>query len=193
MPVVIPPGYALVIAKFVQSQTGMPMSNSFGVKLDAPLTQGAVDGLSTDLAVAYKTVLATGSLWSGLHVVEGQDGDPFVWDSSSGAGAGTRSISAPTTPQVQLLADKKTQLGGRKFRGRTFLPDVAEADVGGNGAVISGTLTLVNAFCASVLVQLTDTPYDGMVLLHQDATIPTVVTSYTADPFAATLRRRYPR
>jgi len=193
MPVVIPPGYAQVRALFTQGQTGLAESNSFGVDLTAPLDQTAVNALSTSLAAAYKPVLSTGSLFGGVHVIEGQDGDPLVWDSVSGAGAGTRSITNAATPQVQFMIDKRTAFGGRKHRGRTFLPDVSEPDVGGNGAVISGTLTLLTTFANAIQAAFQVSPFTAHVILHSDATTPTVVTSYAPDPFAATLRERFPR
>jgi hypothetical protein len=193
MPVIIGPGFAQVRVLFQQSQTGLHLSNSYGVDLDDTVGQGDVDTLSTALAAAYKPILASGSLYNGLHVVIGSDGDHPVFDSVSGAGVGSRTISAPATPQVQLLCDKVTAFGGRKFRGRTFLPDVAEADVGGNGALQATPLSLLATFTAAVVVALNVTPWNGMVILHQDATTPTPVTAFSADPFCGTLRRRYPR
>jgi hypothetical protein len=193
MPVIIPPGFALLKVLMQQAQTGLHLSNSYGIDLGAPLSQSSVNTLSTSIASSYRPMLATGSLYSGIHVVEGQDGAPLVWDSVTGADFGTRVISSPTTPQVQFLCDKKTPLGGRKFRGRTFLPDVAEADVGGNGAVSAGALTLLTTFCAAVVASLLVGDLDGMVLLHSDSTAPTVVTAFQPDPFGATMRSRYPR
>lgn len=193
MPIVIPPGFAYVRVSITKGTTGRLMSNGHGVDLATPLTQTEVNALSTNLAGTYKPILSTGSLYNGIHIEEGQDGAPLVWDSVSGAGAGTRTITASTTPQVQLLCDKKTALGGRKFRGRTFLPDVAESDVNDAGAVAAGTVTLLTTFCTNLLTNFSTGAYAGMVVLHSDATVPTPVTTMSADGKAATLRARYKR
>jgi hypothetical protein len=214
MSVVIPPGYANVKVFYINGSTGRLLSNTHGVDVTAPLTQGDVDSLSASLGSALKPVLSTGSLYEGIHVEEGQDGPPLVWDSVNTAGAGVRSVTAPATPQVQFLCDKKTALGGRQYRGRTFLGDVAEGDVNATGVVLAATVTLLQTFCTSTRTALAAGAWGGMVLLHSPPThwtldsetgqprrvptgeaapSPTVVTSFAPDPKAATLRGRYRR
>jgi hypothetical protein len=193
VPIVVPPGFANVRVLYINGSSGMSLSNSYGVDVATPLTQTDVNNLSSALAVSYKPVLSTGSLFSGIHVEEGQDGDPLVWDSTTGVGAGSRTVSAPATPQVQFLMDKRTALGGRKHRGRTFLGDVAEGDVDLTGTVLAATVTLLTTFGVNVKANFTAGAWAGMCILHSDATVPTPVTTFTPDPLAATLRPRYAR
>ena len=196
MPLQIPEGFALVKVLLQQGSTGLEESNGFGLELNTPLDQSSVDDLSTDLAAAYKPILSTGSNYIGVHILEGTSSAPLVWDSAVGTGAGTRVISNQATPQVQLLLLKRTVLAGRKFRGRTFLPDVAETDMGANGVVVAGTITLMSTYAAAVFAALSnvaDASFNGMHLLHSDATTPTPVTQFVASNKVATLRHRYPR
>lgn len=194
MPIIVPPGHALVKVLLRQADTGRRCSNSYGVELSGPIVAANVASLSSALAAAYKPVMHTGSVFDGIHIIEGQDGPPLVWDSTSGTGAGTRTVTNRTSPQVQFLLDKKTALGGRKYRGRTFLFDVGETDVDATGAVAGATITLLATFAAAVLSALsTIGPFSGMELLHGDSTVPTDVTSFAPDPLVATLRGRFPR
>lgn len=191
--VIIPEGYAQVEVHFRQADTGKRCSNTFGVKVPTPLTQSDVNTLSTSLAAAYKPILHTGSVYDGIRVLEGASGPALVWESASGAGAGSRTVTNRTTPQVQFMVEKRTALSGRQFRGRTFHVDVGETDVDATGAIAGSVITLLTTFADAVMAALVAGTYDGMVILHTDSTTPTVVTSYIPDALVATLRRRYSR
>lgn len=193
MPQVIPPGFAQVHVMYRSGVTGTPSSNVYGVDLAAPLTQATVDARSTAIAPVIKGILDTDSVYDGLHVVEGQDGPPLVWDSVASAGAGSRSLTNLATPQVQFLCHKRTAFGGRAFRGRSFHVDVAEADVADNGTVLAGANTALASFTSGMLTAFAAGAFAGMVLLHSDSTLPTPVTSYVSDPKVSTLRGRYRR
>jgi hypothetical protein len=190
---IIPPGFAHVKVFWTHGVTGRTFSNGYGVDLDSALDQTDVDNLSAALAVSYKPVLSTGSLYGGVHIQEGNDGAPLVWDSTTGTGAGSRSGTSFATPQVQFLINKKTALGGRKFRGHTFISEVQEGDVGNDGIVLAATVTLLQTLANNVLSNLQAGDLNGMVVLHTDATVPTPVTSFVADGKASTLRARYRR
>jgi hypothetical protein len=119
-------------------------------------------------------------------------------------------LTAQAPPNLCFLIRKQTALGGRRGRGRMFLPGVAEADVDQAGNVSEARQTGLNASFGTfhaALVTL-DSP---MVLLHDPATVwaledgqpvrvpvgvapaPTVVTSLSAQAVAATQRRRMRR
>jgi len=102
--------------------------------------------------------------------------------------AGTR-VQDPTTPQVTVLGIKNTALGGRKQKGRMFVPGVAEEDVDGSGIVSSAAIGSWNTAFADLLTNLS-TNAIPMVLLHTDATAPTAVTSIVLSNLASTQRRR---
>lgn len=212
MSVIIPPGFANVKVMWRQGSTGLILSNTFGADVSAPPDQTTVDLLSASLATTYKAQLFTISAYVGIHVEVGSDGSPLVYDSTSGAIAGTRTALAPAAPQVQLLADKRTNLGGRQHRGRAFLSDAEETEITDAGVVTAPCLTRLTSWCNNVMSNLAVGPFAGMVLLHsppqvwtlvgglprrvpsgQPAPAPTVVSSFTPDPKCSTLRQRFPR
>lgn len=111
---------------------------------------------------------------------------PFAEQAMSlGGGASANAQS----PQVSYLVEKQTALGGRRNRGRFFLPGVSEVDADSSGQVLAATVTAINTDLTALLVDLAARDVDMMVL-HSDGGPPTQVTSLTLDPFTATQRRR---
>lgn len=92
-------------------------------------------------------------------------------------------------PQVATLIQKRTALGGRKHRGRLYMPWISEDNVNGGGVIDSLVLadlqTTANTWLADLEAALLP-----MVVLHNDASVPTPVTSLTVSSRVATQRRR---
>lgn len=102
-------------------------------------------------------------------------------------------ISSPGAPSnVAYLIRKNTSLGGRKGRGRMYVPGVSEATVGSDGALEPANMALIQTAVTNFGAALV---LDGMapVLLHGDATTPTPITTLVVQPVAATQRRRLRR
>jgi hypothetical protein len=93
---------------------------------------------------------------------------------------------------TSLLVVKSSDLGGRKGRGRMFIPAMSETDVGIGGQMDNGYLASALAILGDFkdAMDLADLP---LVLLHNDATAPTLVTSLTPSSTAANQRRRQRR
>lgn len=95
-------------------------------------------------------------------------------------------------PNVAILVQKVTALGGRKGRGRMFLPSVDKDLISPGGSVdvteIGNLQTAANAF--KTAMEAADLP---LYLLHSDATAPTAITSLSISPKVATQRRRLRR
>lgn len=107
----------------------------------------------------------------------------------SNVGTGTTFSAVP--PNSCILVKKKTNLAGRKFRGRMFVPcwPIGEGNVSEAGVVDAAVLTQVqNAVNVMVSQWLTDDA--PPVLLHSDTTAPTNIVSHVADGRLATQRRR---
>jgi hypothetical protein len=126
----------------------------------------------------------------------GQDGGEALTgiDASTAlGGAGGASVPA----NVAALIHKRTARGGRRGRGRMYLPWwIQESDVDERGAISSTTIGFMNTALATWLADLAA---DGcpMVVLHDPgrtpAGAPDVVTSLTVDPIVGTQRRRLGR
>lgn len=193
MPIVVPVGSCLVQARFTNS-SGHNCQNSCSYDLTSVFTQVTADAASDQLAAVYKSQLSTASRFNGVHVIVGNDGPPIEFDSNSSAGAGLVSASL-MTPQVQGLIRKSTAFGGRKNRGRMFIPDMVETQVDDTGNIDStgrGKLTAI----ANAWFDMTsaDAVYGDPQILHTDGvTAPTVITAIVTETRVATLRRRYTR
>lgn len=108
--------------------------------------------------------------------------------------AGTGS-GAPLAPNVSTLWQKRTALGGRRNRGRAYIPPVlpSEGQVDALGVIASATITTLqtayNAFLTAAAVSGLEP-----VLFHQSAPYtPTPITSFQLQPLVATQRRRLRR
>lgn len=195
MPILIPPGFAEVTVHFTPSGSGRACNSVFGLGLDDTWDELTFGSFSSNLSTSYKQVLHTGGHYDGLTALVGQDGgDPVVFETTEGAGNGTRTGDlAP--PQVQALVKKSSATFGRKGRGRTFVPDMLESQINDDGSLTSGGLTVVGTFATQVLEAFNDVilPSTGMYILHSSSTPPSLVTSYSAENKVATLRPRYVR
>ena len=114
---------------------------------------------------------------------------PFADVTSNTGGAGNTAGAA----QVCILMKKQTDSGGRRNRGRMFLPGIPEDQIGQGGQITSGTVTVANAAGLALITGLA-TALIPMVILHDDVDFtPTLVTSFVVSPYVATQRNRQPR
>lgn len=101
-------------------------------------------------------------------------------------------VTAQAPPNVALLVQKATGLGGKKGRGRLYLPGIPEVEIdqGGNisGSYFASCQTAWNGFYNDLVAA--DIP---MVLLHTGSSDPTAVTELVVSALAATQRRRLRR
>lgn len=111
---------------------------------------------------------------------------------TSGPGDPGGDVGPGATPQVAYLVQKHTGLGGRKGRGRWFIPGVDEESVDQQGLVAAGMVTALQTGVGDTLTDLgtADLP---MALLHNDATTPTLVTDLIVSQTVATIRKRVRR
>jgi hypothetical protein len=168
----------------------------FGVELNDTFDQSDVDSLSTDLAVPYKAAIVVGGTYQGIRVLEGAEGGDYpIWESGVGGGAGTKT-GATMTPQVQGLIKKTSGLATRQGIGRTFVPDMSEANISDAGLISGTQATQLANFASDVFASFNNVapnPWGPMVLLHSNERTPDRVVAYTAQTKVATLRPRYVR
>jgi hypothetical protein len=196
---IIPPGYALVSLPLKHSALSRAAIVTWGIQLnDVPDFADANDqltayndnfGSNTDDSVTMGPVT--------LRV--GQDGGEALTVVGSatvdGGSAGSTKIAANSA----LLIHKHTARGGRRGRGRMYLPWVlAESSVTDTGVIDSTDRTAfqthANDFLADVVAAGV---VDAMVVLHTSGEstpgLPNVVTSLTVDGVIGTQRPRLGR
>lgn len=101
-------------------------------------------------------------------------------------------LSAQAPPMVAYLVKKTTALGGRKNRGRMYLPGVDETEVSQTGLIASTKLTPLQTALTNLFIALTAANMDPHIL-HSDATGPTPIGSFILSSIVATQRRRLRR
>lgn len=189
----IPPGFSQVNLKFTGTSVPRGAQLTFGVDNTADAnTPAALAALVVTAYAGSLQAVANDTLGlTGVRVKNGpNDTGP---ESTIGASVyGAQSASAES-PQVALLVNKVTSLGGRANRGRWFLPAVRESYVDGSGIVDAGggaaIQTKLNAFLAALVTA--DIP---MVILHNNEELtPTPVTGLSLQNLASSQRRRLRR
>lgn len=188
---VIPVGYAQITYEF--GGTALPSG--------AAMTMGcAIDGSFSGptAAAAARTALMANlgayissnvTLLSTTIKVGPTETGPFFTDSTSVAGTGS---ATTVPPNVAVLVNKVTASGGRKGRGRMFVPGIPEQDVNPNGTYATGVAAAWNT-------KLEDYRDDLIfaelipVVLHNDATPPTAITALVLAPLVGTIKQRLRR
>jgi hypothetical protein len=187
----IPAGWGQ--ATFLYSGTAAPTGAAHSIGFSNSGSNSAAECAESfhDVWVAQMMPLLSSSLvLDAVRVKLGPDATGPSADFNSGI---TGDVGGETeTPQTALLVQKVTAIGGRKGRGRMFVPGVPGAIYSSSG-IMSGVelaefgTALFNFGGALTLAGL------PTALLHSDATAPTLITSLTPSATAATQRRRIRR
>lgn len=190
---VIPEGFGL-FQFFFQNRPGHNCVNELGVEITGSPTQAQVDAVSTALAPKYKNLLSVSSRYNGCKLTYCPTTDVLVKiETAVGNGTGSAAGSF-SSPQVQFVSKKNTNLVGRRYQGRCYFPDVGESDVDEFGTLTSSSQLKVSGITDQWLTTFTTAPWVHPVLLHSDTTHPpTTIQSFLCSPKAATLRGRYDR
>jgi len=197
---VIPPGFGLWTFYMQHAGISHTALVTLGFSVAAPpYTQSNNDAS----LVAYGTSMA--ALWDSevtvtrLTTLIGNDG-PALRFESSGAIAGSRTTQSITPPQTTYLIRKTTGFAGRRFRGRMYIPFVAELGTQQTGQLETAELTILTARASALFTALVggSTGSGGLYLLHSESSLsatpdPTPITALAAQNFVATQRRRLRR
>jgi hypothetical protein len=198
MTVQIPPGYATFAVEHWLQNYLRPAVCVWGAKLDSP-------GLDpVEIANSWQSIYATrfapgidsNVTIRNTRVTIGQDGgDPIVGVATSTfAGTATRDSTAPA---LAVMLNLNTNLGGRRNRGRKFLPwAAADTSVSEQGAIQQSLVTEWNTRAAGFLTDQAANGRDVYILHGSGSTptpAPTEVTSITTNPVIRTQRNRQSR
>ena len=201
MTVQIPEGFAQVALEMTHVGDKDPWYVTFGISTDTPTAQQ--DDYAETIALAWlesfgpelsSNVTTTAVT---LTFAGGPDGRLVYRYALSIEGT---SDVAKLPQNCALLVSKTTGLGGRKGRGRMYIPSIlSEANVSDVGVLANGYVETYEAIARTFLETLADPtevpggaglPSCPMYLLHNGATVPTLVTRLQVSPVISTQRRR---
>jgi hypothetical protein len=199
MPLDIPVGFGHVVHSLRLTGDPEPMAVTFGVELqpDVPLFP---NGLAENLHQQFGSAWAT-TLGNPYTLVQTEIRYPLGDQGGFGLGVFVGDIAMVNAgsflPQnCAFLVHKRTGLGGRRHRGRLYLPGVNEALVDDKGLMSSTALSGVNAAALAWLNGVKSLEaVENMVVLHTKPIgpavfAPTPITTLNLDPVLGTQRRR---
>jgi len=187
----IPPGYANLQLLFT-SPGGRNALTSHGCTAEALNPEMLNNVTNLWAASDYWENMDDSWVFNGARLVIGTSvpSEPITWEHASSTPGGNSGTSAP--PNCAMLLRKHTERGGRKGRGRMYIPGVTADSITDAGTLGGATSTFE--------LQLQDVLTDMFgalnsadpVLLHQDEADgdPDVVTRWELDSMVATQRHR---
>lgn len=170
-----------------------PMYTFMGLDLDAltvptqALTDSIVSAWTSALDNSLPVTYTLGPGW----VTYGAAVADLRIDSTNAPVSGLR-VGDALPNNCAALVRKLSAVGGRRNRGRAYMPGVLDVDAGNNGVLTTGALAQFQNdwdLVESNLVALIDV--EGLVILHDSAPFtPTAITALTVQNKIATQRRR---
>lgn len=194
-----PPGYANISVRLQQTNLVRPAFITFGV--DPTATDPSQVATSVHLAITSSgslvSIMDSSVTISGVRASLGTDGGADIVYQADFTTVGGSAITTALPPNCAILARKSTGRGGRRGRGRLYIPwCTSEGNVDEAGVLTGSARNTINTALAAFLTAL-GVQTVPMVLLHSPGLTspgaPDVVTSLVADSLIATQRRRLGR
>ena len=192
-------GFANVSLFATNNTSTRPAAITFGCAADGKTAQQVYNEVLGSISgtTGLKKGLSGTAAFTKIKVRVGQDNNaPDQLYESPIAITGTK--GGPCCPSsVALLVHKRTAVGGRRGRGRIFMPwGITANSVGENGLLIPSEVTGLQTTWTAWLADLA-TRGIAMFVLHQagisPTTLPAAVTSLIVDPMVSSQRRRLGR
>lgn len=182
---IIPEGYGQATIFF--SGAGAPLGAATTFGFANPTDKGAAQ-LANNVEASWVTAMIP-KMSSALTQYQVQiklgPNDEGATAENNDVNVGTAAATA-VSPNVAWLVDKVTALGGRRHKGRMFVPGLVEGDVSASGIITgSGYQTAVDDLYDFLVADDIN-----MVILHNSVGTPTPVTSLSSNAKVGTLRRR---
>jgi hypothetical protein len=197
--VIIPPGFAHIRILFEADGKLNQVITTFGVRLAAGVTDPVV--VAGNAYTAWTDAFPAADLdsnWAlvGAGATLGNDGDVGPTGEYLLRTAGSRAGECAPINFCPLIR-KNTALGGRRNRGRMYLPAgyVLDSEVSELGGLVAAATTRLGGNATDLLTEMAAGPqFDAMVVLHETApATPTVVTGLSVQTLGATQRKRMRR
>lgn len=200
-----PPGYAAYSVRLKHAAVSRPAAVTGAVKLDTVQPNAVHTALATIFTGAgsdFCELMDFDVTIGPVKVWVGQDGgEDLVYESTQTRTGGVAITGLPSN--CAALVHKQTARGGRRGRGRMFIPWILkETEVDEAGLILSTFVTQLQAEMTDFLADF-QTQGCPMALLHQPSApgtehpstpgAPNLVTSLRVDPLISTQRRRLGR
>lgn len=198
---VIPTGYGLWTFELQHAGIQHTALVTLGFKVATPpYTQAQCANALAQFATSMAALHDNEVTYARCIALIGNDG-PLIRFEASGTTTGSRAAVTILPPNVSYLLRKTTGFSGRRYRGRMFIPFVAQGGgvVGQNGQLAAGELAALNARGVALLANLVAAGPNAseLSLLHAVGLTatpsPTPITTLAGDDFVATQRRRLAR
>lgn len=200
MPIVLPLGFAQVIVPFHHRDLAREAIITFGVEFDGN-SESPTAQCDTIFGVFMDTIgaVVTNEVTIGpVRMSLGTTTEEHLAVSGTQSGAG--GVETKVEPgNIALLVHKITDRGGKRGRGRFYLPWVVdESGVSEIGMIASASVNDFNVICRDFLVQMGDSA-QGMplCLIHgtsgPGSDFPTRITGLVCDPMIGVQRKRLGR
>lgn len=198
MGVQIPDGEGYLVYRWTIAGDTEPQVITLGIRDTAPpLEPGDAQGIAntlTTLASSGSNMFSTTAM-ADVMTFRGvtcyiRDGEGFAVGVGTASVVGLQSSSVLPT-NCAILCRKDTGVGGRKYRGRWYLPVAlsSEANVDQNGFIVSGSVSTVQGYVDALVGNLAGSNLEP-VLHHSDGSPGTLITSFTVQDQIATQRKR---
>lgn len=189
----IPPGFAEIWTQYNQAADPEPMFTAIGVELASGVAPSSdlVQALTSIADGAIDNIVSSELTIGPGYMVFGQDGGDLRIDSPNPPVAGLNGPNALTI-NTAVLVRKLTASGGRRGRGRMYIPGLPEGNVATAGNITPSVVPTLQTAIDSLLTNLVaHASVERCVLFHDTAPFtPTTITSLEVQRKVATQRRR---
>lgn len=187
----VPIGYVDAWLKFTLAGDPEPMFTALGYGITTPpFSPADAQSLIFGMAATIQPIVSHNFVLAGGQVKVGNDGGDILFDVGLSGSGGASAESVPNN--TAILVRKSTGLGGRRGRGRMFIPGPSRDQIEATGAMSGAYRTSwQNAVDGLLDFATLDANVDRAVLFHQTAPfVPTEIVSLTVEQRVATQRRR---
>lgn len=185
---IIPAGYAQITFVYTGSAVPRGAANVIGVENPTGLSIANVAIAAGQFIEPFMANLPDEIQVSAIRVKLGPT-DSGPYSEFPVVIPGELTSGETVAPNTAFLFSKQTDFGGRKNRGRFYLPGVTEGSINGAGDLMSSWVTDLNTASGLALASLVSNDLP-MVILHASVGAPTEVTSMPVSARVATQRRR---
>jgi hypothetical protein len=192
----VPEGFGEAVFKFRMANDPEDMLVTWGIKaaLPGPVDQGDAECLADAMIGTLLQGMSSAVTFTGLDLRMGPDGLGQVFVVSRNSPGLEPGL--PLVNNTTFLMRKSTGFGGRRNRGRSYLPGPIEASVAGNGAIDAAYRNAMQIRADAFIGQTVLCPNVALnVLFHTTTELepglpPTTITGVTIADKVATQRRR---